>query len=69
VVIASEQGRVALDVRVRNAGATVLNLTRAEVHILEAQCPQSLEMPSESTGDYKVPIDGNFIQRNRRFRR
>jgi hypothetical protein len=38
VVIASEQGRVALDVRVRNA-----------------------EMPSESTGDYKVPIDGNFI--------
>jgi hypothetical protein len=58
VVIASEQGRVALDIRVRNAGATVLNLTRAEVPILKAQYSA---IPSEVTGDYKVPIDGNFI--------
>jgi hypothetical protein len=58
VVIVPEQGRIALDIRVRNTGSSILNLTRAEVHILERVY---LQIPSHITRDYNVAIEGNFI--------
>jgi len=56
VIAKSEGGRIVLDIRVRSSGRTVVNITRADVHILRGMNPPQVHHACPSSADYDVPI-------------